>query len=83
MSNMEKEDKIVVDINGKEEIIYPLMDIEKDLKKYLVYTTSTKEMIDNIYIGLLDGDSIIPVADNELKYFDDIVTKVTSELWIL
>ncbi len=80
MSNMEKEDKIVVDINGKEEIIYPLMDIEKDLKKYLVYTTSTKEMIDNIYIGLLDGDSIIPVADNELKYFDDIVTKVTSEL---
>lgn len=80
MNNMEKKDKIVVEINGKEEIIYPLMEIEKDLKKYLVYTTSTKEMIDNIYIGLLDGDSIIPVADNELKYFDDIVTKVTSEL---
>lgn len=80
MSNMEKEDKIVVEINGKEEIIYPLMDIEKDLKKYLVYTTSTREIIDNIYIGQLDGDSIIPVDTDEFKYFDDIVTKVTSEL---
>ena len=77
---MEKEDKIVVEINGEEKIIYPLMDIEKDLNKYLVYTTSTKDIVNNIYIGQIDGDSIIPVTEGELKYFDNIVEKVTSML---
>ncbi len=80
MNNMEKEDKIVVEINGEEKIIYPLMDIEKDLNKYLVYTTSTKDIVNNIYIGQIDGDSIIPVTEGELKYFDNIVEKVTSML---
>lgn len=80
MNSMEKEDKIVVEINGEEKIIYPLMDIEKDLNKYLVYTTSTKDIVNNIYIGQIDGDSIIPVTEGELKYFDNIVEKVTSML---
>lgn len=80
MNNMEKEDKIVVEINGEEKIIYPLMDIEKDLNKYLVYTTSTKDIVNNIYIGQIDGDSIIPVTEGELKYFDNIVEKITSML---
>ena len=80
MNNMENEDKIVVEINGEEKIIYPLMDIEKDLNKYLVYTTSTKDIVNNIYIGQIDGDSIIPVTEGELKYFDNIVEKVTSML---
>lgn len=80
MNNMEKEDKIVVEINGEEKIIYPLMDIEKDLNKYLVYTTSTKDIVNNIYIGQIDGDSIMPVTEGELKYFDNIVEKVTSML---
>lgn len=80
MNSMEKEDKIVVEINGEEKIIYPLMDIEKDLNKYLVYTTSTKDIVNNIYIGQIDGDSIIQVTEGELKYFDNIVEKVTSML---
>ena len=80
MNSMEKEDKIVVEINGEEKIIYPLMDIEKDLNKYLVYTTSTKDIVNNIYIGQIDGDSIIPVTEGELKHFDNIVEKVTSML---
>ena len=80
MNSLEKEDKIVVEINGEEKIIYPLMDIEKDLNKYLVYTTSTKDIVNNIYIGQIDGDSIIQVTEGELKYFDNIVEKVTSML---
>ena len=80
MNSMEKEDKIVVEINGEEKIIYPLMDIEKDLNKYLVYTTSTKDIVNNIYIGQIDGDSIMQVTEGELKYFDNIVEKVTSML---
>ena len=56
------------------------MDIEKDLNKYLVYTTSTKDIVNNIYIGQIDGDSIMPVTEGELKYFDNIVEKVTSML---
>lgn len=80
MNSMEKEDKIVVEINGEEKIIYPLMDIEKDLNKYLVYTTSTKDIVNNIYIGQIDGNSIMQVTEGELKYFDNIVEKVTSML---
>ena len=80
MNSMEKEDKIVVEINGEEKIIYPLMDIEKDLNKYLVYTTSTKDIVMNIYIGQIDGNSIMQVTEGELKYFDNIVEKVTSML---
>lgn len=80
MNNMEKEDKIVVEINGEEKIIYPLMDIERELKKYLVYTTSTKDIVNNIYIGQLVGDSIIPVDTDEFKYFDDIVANIITNI---
>lgn len=80
MNNMEKEDKIVVEINGEEKIIYPLMDIERELKKYLVYTTSTKDIVNNICIGQLVGDSIIPVDTDEFKYFDDIVANIIANI---
>ena len=80
MNNMEKEDKIVVEINGEEKIIYPLMDIERELKKYLVYTTSTKDIVNNIYIGQLVGDSIISVDTDEFKYFDDIVANIIANI---
>lgn len=82
MNNMEKKDKIVVEINGKQSEIYPLMELERNDKKYVIYTDTDNgnKIKDNIYIGILSGEFILPVDNEELKYFDGIVEKIVNSI---
>lgn len=82
MNSMEKKDKIIVIINGEEKNIYPLMELEKDKIKYIVYTTVSdlKEIEGNIYIGILNGDKILPVDNDELEFFDKVVQDIIRKI---
>lgn len=82
MNNMEKKDKIVVDINGKQSEIYPLMELEYNNRKYIIYTDTNNhnEIENNIYIGVLTGESILPVNKDELGYFDEVVGKIINSV---
>ena len=82
MNSMEKKDKIIVIINGEEKNIYPLMELEKDKIKYIVYTTASdlKEIEGNIYIGILNGDKILPIDNDELEFFDKVVQDIIRKI---
>lgn len=82
MNSMEKKDKIIVIINGEEKNIYPLMELEKDKIKYIVYTTTSdlKEIEGNIYIGILNGDKILPIDNDELEFFDKVVQDIIRKI---
>ncbi len=82
MNSMEKKDKIIVIINGEEKNIYPLMELEKDKIKYIVYTTVSdlKEIEGNIYIGILNGDKILPIDNDELEFFDKVVQDIIRKI---
>ena len=82
MNNMEKKDKIVVDINGKQSEIYQLMELEHNNRKYIIYTDTNNynEIENNIYIGVLTGENILPVNKDELGYFDEVVGKIINSV---
>lgn len=82
MNNMEKEDKMIVEINGEERTIYPLMQLTEKKEEYVVYTTTNnlEEIVNNIYIGVLDGEDILPVADDLLGYFDGVVQDIIKKI---
>lgn|GEM_PF-6702605 len=82
MNNMEKEDKMIVEINGKEISIYPLMQLTENDVEYVVYTTTNnlEEVKNNIYIGVLEGENILPVADDLLSYFDGVVQDIIKKI---
>jgi len=79
---MEKEDKMIVEINGKEISIYPLMQLTENDVEYVVYTTTNnlEEVKNNIYIGVLEGENILPVADDLLSYFDGVVQDIIKKI---
>lgn len=82
MNNMEKEDKMIVEINGEEIPIYPLMQLTENEVEYVVYTTTNnlEEVESNIYIGVLEGENILPVADDLLSYFDGVVQDIIKKI---
>lgn len=82
MNNMEKEDKMIVEINGEEIPIYPLMQLTENEVEYVVYTTTNnlEEVENNIYIGVLEGENILPVADDLLSYFDGVVQDIIKKI---
>ena len=75
---MEKQDKIVVSINNEEKEIYPLVEVESVSKKYIIYTyfTEPEQIKDNTYLGVLDGESILPVSDGELEQFNNLFEQI-------
>ena len=82
MNNMEKEDKMIVEINGEEIPIYPLMQLTENEVEYVVYTTTNnlEEVENNIYIGVLEGENMLPVADDLLSYFDGVVQDIIKKI---
>ena len=73
---------MIVEINDEEITIYPLMQLTENEGEYVVYTTTNnlEEVENNIYISVLDGENILPVADDLLSYFDGVVQDIIKKI---
>ena len=73
---------MIVEINDEEITIYPLMQLTEKKEEYVVYTTTNnlEEVENNIYISVLDGENILPVADDLLSYFDGVVQDIIKKI---
>ena len=72
-------DNYVVFDGEKNISIYPLMELDKDGKHYLIYSKTNAELnFDDIYVGEVLNDTLNPVDDSLLSEFDEILKKVCS-----
>lgn len=79
---MGKKDRIVVELGGKEIEIYPLMELEDNNKRCIVYTTTTEKdrITDEMYIGILDGINILPIDMSKVEYFDKLIQSIMENI---
>lgn len=74
-------DNYLVEIDGEEKIIYPLLQVNASNKLFLIYTDIIKDSYDmnDLYVGEEKDGSIIPVPDNYIpqleKFFLEIIKK--------
>ena len=55
----------------KEIIIYPLLEVNRENKKYLLYTNTTDFTKSDIMVGeLTTNNELLPVDDSLLPYFE-------------
>ena len=75
---MEKQDKIVVSTNGEEKVIYPLVEVDSVDKKYIIYSQFTEpdKIEEDTYLGVLTGDTILPVSNDELEQFNNLFQQI-------
>ncbi len=75
---MEKQDKIVVSTNGEEKEIYPLVEVDSVDKKYIIYSyfTEPDKIEEDTYLGVLTGDTILPVSNDELEQFNNLFQQI-------
>ena len=64
--------------NGKEDItIYPLLEVEKNNKKYLIYSNTTDHniILNNLFVGeVTDANTLLPVDNSLLADFEIVIT---------
>ena len=77
---MEKDNYIISDGEKKYEI-YPLLEVEMNNSKYLVYTNKIEpKEIKNIFIGKINGEEITPAEESVIEYFKENIDTIMKEI---
>ena len=65
-------DNFVINDGNKDLVIYPLLEINKNEKNYIVYSdTKEVEKISSLYVGeVTENGELIPVDDNMINKFE-------------
>ena len=80
MINLDFDSYVLYD-GVKEIIVYPLLEFKRDNKDYLIYAYSNDvSNISDLYVGEINADDeLIPINNELIKDFEDIVLKVFDE----
>ena len=75
-------DNFVIYDGNKQITIYPLLEIERDLKKYIIYTYNTSDIgLDNLFIGEVTiNNELIPIDDRQVNQFENILKETYNIL---
>lgn len=72
-----KYDSYVINDGVNDVTIYPLIYIDENEKRYIIYR---KEDLKDIFVGIISNDKIMPVSDDEIdrleKVYKDIFDKI-------
>ena len=72
-----KYDSYVINDGVNDVTIYPLIYIDENEKRYVIYR---KEDLKDIFVGIISNDKIMPVGDDEIdrleKVYKDIFDKI-------
>ena len=75
-------EKIEVEVNNEKKELYSLLEITKENKLYLIYTDTNKpvKIKDNIYVGEIKNNTILPVSSELLEPFENLTNKIINEI---
>ena len=76
------EDTIILEKDGVEKEIYPLLEVEKEEKHFLIYTTTKEkeEMEDQLYVGELIENELRPIKEELLENFETLLNEVMESI---
>ena len=69
-------DNYIIENEGINEKIYPLFEITKNETLYLIYTKDINNVADNIYVGEIKDNKVIPVPDELMSSFNEIIKDI-------
>ena len=73
-------DNYIIEKEGQKVKIYPLLEITKSDILYLIYTTDTKNIYDNIYVGEVKDNKVIPIKEELISSFDKYINKLLTSI---
>ena len=84
VKNMESNiefDSYIINDGKSDKTIYPLIEFENENKKYIIYVeTLDFKSMDDLFVGELVDNGIIPVDSDDMSKFENIVAKMYNEI---
>ena len=76
------EDIMIIEKEGKEIEIYPLLEVEKEEKHFLIYTNTKeiKEIEDNLYVAELIENELCPIKKELLENFEQLMEEIMKKI---
>lgn len=76
-----KYDNIIITDGNNEITIYPLAEINKNNKKFIIYTKSNNMRLDNLLVGEITKDNeLIPIDNNQVSEFENIILETYNNI---
>lgn len=73
-----KVEEMIINDGNSDKKIYPLLELDKNNKNYLIYSDilSDELNVDHIFAGELKDNSLLPITDEELLMLEGLYRKI-------